>query len=285
MPEAQSRRARSESAPQPSARPTLAVVLMVKNEQSRLALCLDRVAGWADEIVIIDDLSTDRSVEIARRYTDKIYAYASNNDHCLQWNRGIEHATAEWILHIDADEWVTPKLKQAIDRALANGQDRQAFEMWRLNFFLAHPMRFGGWRQKHLILFRREGTRCVGSGIHTRNRLQFTGSVGFLDEEIEHYPFDSLHQFIERQNLYTSVEASACLRDFGSPAFKRVVFQAAVRPFKLFWKTYVRQQGYKDGWHGLVFAWLSAFSHFIYWVKYWEAAQAAENSKAANAKA
>lgn len=270
-------RAKTESIAQhpraATGRPTLAVVLMVKNEEARLARCLDRVAGWADEIVIIDDNSSDRSVEIARRYTQKVYAYPSGDDHCLQWNRGIDHAASEWILHIDADEWVTPKLKQAIDRALANAQDRRAFELIRLNFFLGQPMRFGGWRQRHLILFRRQGTRCVGSGIHTRNRLQFSGSVGFINEEIEHYPFPSIHTFIERQNLYTSVEAAASLRDHGPADFKRVVFQTTVRPLKLFWKGFIRQQGYKDGWRGWVLAWLSAFTHFIHWAKCWEAAQ------------
>ena len=253
-------------------RPTLAAVLMVKNEESRLAACLDRVAGWADEIVIIDDHSQDRTVEIARRYTDKIFSYASNNDHCLQWNRGSDHATADWILHIDADEWVSPPLKEAIDAALSSNPTHQAFELMRLNFFLGHPMRHGGWYHKHLILYRREGTRCVGSGIHTRNRLQFKGTMGFIDCAIEHYPFSSIHQFVDRQNLYSTVEAQALFRDKGRLPMRTILHQSVIRPFKFFWKSYVKQQGYKEGWHGCAFALLSGFSHFIYWIKYWELA-------------
>ncbi len=258
-------------------RETLAVMLMVKNEQARLAACLDRVAGWADEIVIIDDLSTDQTVEIARRYTDKIFAYASNNDHCLQWNRGIDHATADWILHIDADEWVTPDLRKAIDGALHEPHGHHAFEMMRLNFFVGHPMRHGGWYHKHLILFRREGTRLTGSGIHTRNRMRISGTIGFINAEIEHYPFSSIEQFIERQNLYTSVEACAMLRDQGPAPMSRFIFQIAVRPLKLFWKSYIKQRGYKEGWHGLVFAFLSAFTHFMHWAKYWQAQHMAKS--------
>ena len=250
------------------ARATLAVVLMTKNEEARLAACLDRVAGWADEIVITDDLSTDRTVEIARRYTDKIFSYASEDDHYRQWNRGIDHATSDWVLHIDADELVPPQLKEAISRILADPQGHSAFEIMRKNYFLGHPMRHGGWYHRHRILFRRDRARCVGKGIHVR--LKVDGTTGFLRADIEHYPFVSVSQFLDRQNHYTSVEARAMLDERGRLPDRTIVFQAAVRPLKLFWKFYVKKRGYRDGWHGLVFSILFAFAHFLLWIKYWE---------------
>jgi len=251
-------------------RETLAVVMMTKNEEGCLAACLDRVAGWADEIVIIDDLSTDRTVEVAGRYTDKVFRMASNDDHFEQWNRGIDRASCEWVLHIDADEWVTPELKAAIDEVLADPQDHSAFELMRRNVFLGHPMRYGGWHHRHRILFRRARARCVGKGIHVR--LQVDGKVGFLNADIEHYPFGSISQFISRQNHYTAVEADVMREERGRLPFRTMVFQAGVRPLKLFWKFYVKKQGYRDGWHGLVFSMLFAFSHFLLWTKYWERA-------------
>ena len=165
-------------------RGTLAVVMMTKNEEARLPACLDRVRGWADEVVIIDDLSVDRTVEVARRYTQKVFAIASEDDHYAQWNRGIERADSDWILHIDADEWVTPELKRAIDGILVDDGGHSAFDLMRLNHFLGRPMRHGGWRHRHRILFRRSRARCVGKGIHVR--LQVDGTVGFLDADIEH---------------------------------------------------------------------------------------------------
>ena len=183
------------------ARATVAIVMMTKNEERRLPACLDRVAGWADEIVIIDDESTDGTLSIAERYGAKVSVMLSQDDHFLQWNRGIERATSDWVLHIDADEWVTPELKEAIDQVRADDQGHSAFEIMRKNVFLGHPMRYGGWYHRHLIFFRRDKARCVGKGIHVR--LNVEGTTGFLNADIEHYPFTSIAQFIERQNHYT----------------------------------------------------------------------------------
>jgi len=249
-------------------RETLAVVLMTKNEETRLAACLDRVAGWADEVVIIDDLSTDRTVEVARRYTEKIFSYASDDDHFRQWNRGIDHATADWILHIDADEWVTPELKAAIDAMLRDPHGHAAFDMMRKNYFLGHPMRYGGWYHRHRILFKRTAARCVGTGIHVR--LQINGTVGMLPAAIEHFPFQSIAQFLSRQNRYTTVEAEVMAQQHPNVPFGIIVQQTVVRPLKLFWKFYVKKQGRRDGTHGLVFSMLFAFSHFLLWAKRWE---------------
>jgi glycosyltransferase involved in cell wall biosynthesis len=249
-------------------RPTLSVVMMTKDEEARLASCLDRVAGWADEIVIIDDLSTDRTVELARRYTDKVFVFPSADNHDLQWNRGIERSTGEWILHIDADEVVTPQLREAIDRALADPQGHSAFEMMRKNFFLGHPMRYGGWYHRHLVLFRRDRARCVGKGIHVQLRVD--GTIGFLDAEIEHYPFSSITQFIERQNHYTTVEAGLLVERQPAVGGAALAYQLAWRPMKLFWKSYRKNEGVREGWHGLVFGLLYAFVHTLQWAKYWE---------------
>lgn len=258
-------------------RATVAIVMMTKNEERRLPACLDRVAGWADEIVIIDDASTDATLAVARRYGAKIFVMPSDDDHFLQWNRGIEQARSDWILHIDADEWVTPQLKQAIDEVRVDDREHSAFELMRRNYFLGKSMQHGGWYHKHLIFFRRDRARCVGKGIHVR--LKVDGSIGFLNADIEHYPFTSIAQFIERQNHYTSVEARVMLQERGRLPLRAVWFQAAIRPWKLFWKFYVKKQGRRDGWVGFVFSALFAFFHGVLWAKYWECAQAVPPSK------
>lgn len=260
-----------------SQKATLAIVMMVKNEGHRLAACLDRVKGWADEIVIIDDKSTDDTVEVARRYTDKIFVMASEDDHYRQWNRGIDRSESDWILHIDADEWVTDGLRQAIDGILVDDQGHSGFDIMRLNYFLDHPMRHGGWHHPHRILFKREVSRCVGTGIHVR--LKIDGTVGFLNADIEHYPFSSVEQFIARQNHYNRVEAGVMLMEKGVLPKCKIAFQVAVRPLKLFWKFYVKKKAYKDGWHGMVLSWLFAFAHFVLWVHYWELLQQNKVSK------
>jgi glycosyltransferase involved in cell wall biosynthesis len=271
----------------PAARESLAVVLMTKNEGKRLPHCLDQVKGWADEIVVIDDESADRTVEIALGYTPKVFVQRSNDNHDRQWNTGSEKASSEWILHIDADEIVTPALKTAIDRALTqpNGVCAEArggasssagvsaYDLMRLNFFLGRPMRHGGWRHKHRILFRRAKSRCVGQGIHVK--LQVDGPVGFLDAEIKHYPFQSLSQFIDRQNHYTTVEAEVMLKEKGKLPWKEAGRQMVWRPAKLFWKSYVKQGAWRDGATGFFFAALFAYFHHALWAKYWEKTEAA----------
>jgi glycosyltransferase involved in cell wall biosynthesis len=252
-------------------RETLSVVLMTRNEEGRLARCLDQVRGWADEVVVIDDESADRTVEIAQAYTPQVFVQRSQDNHDRQWNLGIEKATSEWILHIDADEIVTPALKAAIDRTLAKTNDVNAYDLMRLNFFLGHPMRHGGWRHKHRILFRRAKARCAGQGIHVR--LQVEGKVGFLNAEIEHYPFQSLAQFIDRQNHYTTVEAEALLKEQGRLPWRRVRHQMVFRPWKLFWKSFVKHAGYREGTIGFIFAALFACFHHALWAKYWEKVQ------------
>ena len=252
-------------------RETLAIVMMTRNEQTRLPACLERVSNWADEIVIIDDNSTDRTVEIAQQYGAKVFAYACEDDHCRQWNRGIDHASSDWILHIDADEWVTPGLKEALAAMLREPSPYSAFEIMRKNVFIGHPMLHGGWYHKHLVLFRRDKARCIGSGIHSGARLRVDGSIGFMPADVEHFPFDSLSQYIARQNHYTSVEAQALIREKGSIKQNRVVAQMAWKPWKVFQKRYFKQKGHKDGWHGFAFAVLAAFMHFVLWAKYWEA--------------
>ncbi len=254
-------------------RESLAVVMMTKNEEQRLAHCLDQVKGWADEIVIIDDESADRTLEVARRYTDKVFVHKSHDNHDAQWNYGSEKASSEWILHIDADEIVPAALKSAIDQRLAQTDGVNAYDLWRQNFFLGRPMRHGGWRHKHRILFRRAKSRCAGQGIHVK--LQVEGKVSFLDAEIEHYPFSNLAQFIDRQNHYTSVDAGVLLKEKGKLPWKEVRRQMVFRPLKLFWKSYVKQGAWRDGPVAFYFAVLFAYFHHALWAKYWEKAQAA----------
>ena len=250
-------------------RPALAVVLMTKNEAHQLAACLDRVAGWADEIVVIDDQSTDGTPDVARRYTDRVFSFPSEDNHDLQWNRGIERAASEWVLHIDADERVTPELRAAIDHVLSdNPASHSAFELMRKNFFLGHPMRYGGWYHRHLVLFRRDRSRCAGRGIHVQLRVR--GTVGRLDADLEHYPFGSLAQFVDRQNHYTSADARRLMEQWQAAGGKGLAYHLTWRPFKLFWKSYVKQQGWREGEYGLIFGWLYAWVHMLQWAKMWE---------------
>ncbi|HEX9780130.1 MAG TPA: glycosyltransferase family 2 protein [bacterium] len=248
-----------------AARSTLSVLVLARNEEARIASCLERVQ-WADDIVVVDDMSTDRTAELARRSGARVVRRAFD-DFSSQGNFGLDHIQGDWVLALDADEWVTPALRDEILRMLQQPTVCRGFTYKRLNFFLGHRMRYGGWYHDILRLFRRDGTRFAGRVHHTP---QVQGAVGRLSGEVEHRPFRSLEQFISRQNRYSSDQAREWYEEQGPGLVPRVREHLIWKPWKLFWKFLVKKQGFREGMHGVVFAGLFAWVHFLEWAKYFE---------------
>jgi glycosyltransferase involved in cell wall biosynthesis len=254
-----------------AARQRLAVVVIVKNEERQIARCLES-AAWADELLIVDDDSTDRTVEIAQRYGARVIAHRSEGNFDRQRNIGIGAATADWVLQMDADEVIPPPLRQAIERALSGASDGAeapvAYRIRRSNYFLGRRMRFGGWSTEGVKLFRREKARYIGRSVH--ETLQVDGPIGSLTADMEHYPFISLEQVIERTNRYTTVEARILAEEQPRLPRRTIAYQLLWRPVKIFWKSYVKRAGWRDGMHGLVFGLWGSWAHWLRWAKYWE---------------
>lgn len=248
-------------------RESLSAVIMTKDCEGLVEGTLRSVAGWADEIVVLDGFSADQTVEICRRYTTKVYQNRWDGYRfSTERNLGTSYATKDWCLHIDPDERATPEFKAAVTRMLETGTPHAAFEFRKKNFFLGRWMRHGGWYHYSLHLFRR-GKGVYEGVIH--ESLKVDGSVGKLEAPIEHYPFVSLSQFIRRHNGYSTREAQARLEG-GAPGGKEIAFNIRRKPLKRFVKFYLRKKGFLDGVHGLVFSALFAWVHFINWAKLWE---------------
>ena len=248
---------------------------MTKNAEPLVEGTLKSVADWVDEIVVLDGFSSDRTVEICRRYTDKVYQnHWDGYRFCTERNLGTSHASSDWCLHIDPDERATPEFRDAVLRMLEKGTSYDAFEFRKRNYFLGHAMRHGGWYHYSLHLFRRGKAHYEGV-IH--ETLKVDGAVGRLEAPVEHYPFTSLSQFVRRHNGYSSREALAKFEECGIVSDKEIGFQLKKKPLKRFFKFYVRKRGFLDGAHGLIFSVLFAWVHFINWAKYWELLQ--QNAK------
>lgn len=250
-------------------RQTLSAVIMTKNCAGLVEGALQSVAGWADEIVVIDGFSTDATVDICRRYTDRVFQNRWDGFRfCTERNLGTSKATMDWCLHIDPDERATPEFRAAVTRMLEKGTPHNAFDFKKKNFFIGRFMKHGGWFHYSRHLFRRG--RAVYDGI-IHERLRVEGTVGRIDAAIEHYPFTSVSQFVTRHNGYSTREAHALQQEHGSPITDREIeYNIRKKPLKRFLKFYLRKRGFMDGMHGFIFSVLFAWVHFINWAKYWE---------------
>ena len=254
--------------PQPPTRQTISAVIMTRNCEKLVEGTLRSVADWVDEIVVLDGYSTDKTVEVCRKYTPHVYQNRWDGYRfCTERNLGTQKATKDWCLHIDPDERATPEFKEAVLSMLSRQEPHQAFEFRKKNFFLGHWMRHGGWFHYSLHLFRR-GKAYYDGVIH--EKLHVDGSVGKLEAAIEHYPFESITQFVQRHNGYSSREASALKEEKGVLPTAEIRTNITRKPLKRFFKFYLKKRGFLDGMHGFVFSVLFAWVHFINWVKYWE---------------
>lgn len=254
-----------------SGRVRLSILLLTKNEAGRLPECLDSVT-WADEIVVVDGQSTDGTQALARAYGATVVERPFSGSFAQERNAGLAAATGDWVLQMDADETVSPELRAAIERLLVEGSPHAALKLRRRNYFLGHQMRFGGWYHYNVVLFRRARARYDGL-VH--ERLTVDGTTGVLEADLVHRPFQSFEQFIARQNRYTTLQARELLQADGCSS-ARFIREVGVRPVKLWWKLYVKKQGFREGVYGLSFSILFAWVHFLKWAKYWEMRQSQE---------
>jgi len=247
-------------------RKKLTALLIVKNEEKRIRGCLDSVR-WADEIVVVDGFSRDRTVEICNEYGAKIIEHEFEGGFDIDCNLGIDNSSGDWILKLDADEVVTDSLKEDIQRVLEDDKGYSAFKFHRKNFFLGHFMRYGGWYHYSLHFFKKGKARYKG---RVHETLIVDGKIGQIEGDCEHYPFSSLTEFIDRHNRYSNIEAQRILDEQGILNTKTINYNLKIKPLKRFWKFYVKKKGFLEGLYGLVFSILFAWVHFLNWAKYWE---------------
>ncbi|MBI4597005.1 MAG: glycosyltransferase [Candidatus Omnitrophica bacterium] len=257
------------SAPSSQPRETLAVVILTKNEEARIARALASVA-WADEVIVVDGGSTDRTVEICRRFGAAVIVHAFDGSFAMDRNVGSERAASDWVLQMDADDVVTPGFRHAMEQILREGTPHAGLKFYRRSVLLGRVMRFGGWHYMVPNLARRTRVRYEGL-VHERSVID--GTVGELPADIEHHPCEDLMTFAARQHRYTTLQAEEWFAAEGAGAALDIRRRLWRRPWKIFWKSYVKKQGYREGWHGLVFAELFAGVEFLKWAKCWELAR------------
>lgn len=246
---------------------TISAVLIVKNEERHIRNCLESVK-WVNEIIIIDDSSIDRTIEIAKGYTNKIFTHKLDNNFSQQRQFGAEKATSDWILHLDADEIVTDKMRKEIRCILKGRCDTSyiAYKFKRKQYFLGHFMEYGGWYHYHANFFKK-GAAYYKNNVH--ELLIPCGRIGSIDADILHFSIDNLSEYIKKCDSYITIEVEELVKK-GIIKKRELYRNLLYTPLKSFWKAYIKKKGYKEGLYGLVLSIYSAFYHFMKWARYWE---------------
>jgi len=244
-------------------RPRLSVVVVTLNEEERLRACLESVA-WADEVIVVDALSQDKTVQIAREFTDRVIVRPWPG-FAAQKNFGLAEAGGDWILSLDADEQVSPGLRDEIARVLADDGPHDGYRAPRRNVFWGRWVRHGGlWPDWQLRLFRRGCGRFVERAVH--ESIEVTGSVGRLEGPLVHRSYRDVADFLARADRYSTLAAGEQVRSGRRVRARDLV----LRPAGRFLSMYVLKLGCLDGGPGFLLATLYAYYVFIRSVKAWE---------------
>jgi glycosyltransferase involved in cell wall biosynthesis len=241
----------------------LSVVVITKDEEAAIGRCLDSVR-WADEIVVLDSGSTDRTVEIAREHGARVEVSADWPGFGPQKNRALALAGGEWVLSLDADEWVPEDLAAEIQAAIVSPDGHAGFELPRSSSFCGREMRHSGWWPDHILrLFRRDAARFSEDIVHERVLLD--GRVGRLTRPLQHESFVSLHEVVDKMNRYSTAGAQMrVMRGKGGS-----VGAAVARGLWAFVRTYVLRAGFLDGREGFVLAVANAEGTYYRYLKAW----------------
>lgn len=244
----------------------LSAVISAYNEEKNIERCLKSLS-FADEIIVIDNSSTDSTAKIAKKYTSKIFTQKNDPSAVdIQKNFGFEKAASEWILSIDADEEISPKLREEIKLSIQKRTIVNGYWIPRQNYIFGKWIEHSGWYPDYqLRLFKRGKGSYTKAHVH--EPLAVEGETGHLRHNIIHHNYESIFQFVRKTvDLYAPNEAENQIKK----GYVFSYFDAIKFPLNEFLSRFFARKGYKDGYHGLMLALLMAFYHFIVFALIWE---------------
>jgi glycosyltransferase involved in cell wall biosynthesis len=247
----------------------LSVVLTTLNEELNIERCLNSVR-WADEIVVVDSFSRDRTVQLARSYTDRVYQHEFPGS-SRQVERGISYATGEWVFLIDADEEVSPELAREVQTVLraesSAGEGLAGYDILRKSKAFGRWIESGGWYPDYQFrFFRKDGYTAEHQEVH--GGFAPSGKRGRLAGPLYHYTYDNIYSYVAKMNDYTSLQVSNKLK--ADPLCRARKRNLILNPLSHFLRMYVSRKGYRDGFHGFVLAMLDAAYTMVLYAKLWE---------------
>lgn len=286
---------------------TLSVTLATFNEEAYIGKCLSCIKDLASEIIIVDGSSTDKTAQIAKTFTDKVFKTTNKPNFHINKHMANKKAKGDWILQLDADEFVTPELKKEI-KSLLSGKTF-GFDSWisplkqtinnkffpifrvpkplntpaaayylkRKNFFIGYRLKNCGQYPDPVIrLFQRGKALLPAKNVH--EQMHVYGRTGWLSSDLDHHATPNFKRYLLRENRYSSLQAENFYRQGLNITILNTINYLFIKPFWTFFLIYFRYRGFLDGFSGFVFAAYSGLHHTFSYMKLWEIYQSKKNA-------
>lgn len=247
----------------------LSVAIATYNEEKKLGACFASVSSWVDEIVVVDGGSTDKTLAIAKEYNARIIQTDNPPIFHINKQKALDSSRSEWILQLDADEVVTEELRNEIIGIIDNKQKtiNNGYYLPRKNFFCGHWLKKGGQYPDYVVrLIRRGHARFPSQSVH--EQIAVDGSVGYLQNPLLHYSYNSISKYWRKANAYITLQAQE-LKAQNLPITPITWFiYNTVKPVITFFLIFFRHKGFVDGYWGFLFALFSALHHPLAYMRY-----------------
>lgn len=245
----------------------ISAVVLTRNEEQNIRKCF-RGLGWCDELIVIDDYSTDNTWKLTKELGAKVYKRHLNNDFSAQRNFGLSKAKNEWVLFLDGDEVVSKFLKSEIlERVFAKGGQEKlkcnGFYIKRRDFWMERELKHGYTGETRLLRLGKKGKGKWKRAVH--EYWDIAGPTCELENVIEHYPHPTIGEFVADINRYSEIHASENKRERKKFNFLFVIFHPAGK----FFVDYILKLGFLDGTQGFVYAIMMSFHSFLSWSRLW----------------
>jgi len=255
-------------------KPSITVSIIGHNEAADLDRCFNSLL-WADEIIYVDCESVDNSVEVAAKYTDKIFKRKNELNLNINKNFGFSKATCEWILYVDPDEEIPKEMSDWILNEIQNPK-ADAYTFKRKNINIGKWLKYGDqYPDKQLRLFKKEKAQFAEKGVH--ERLSVDGKIINTDLFFNHYAYKTFSSYMHKAQFYSDTEANF-LYDAGlKPNFFLFLKLMIYKPLNRFIKRYFVKLGFLDGMRGFAAAFFDALNFPLRYMKFWEKNQRIED--------
>ncbi len=242
----------------------LTTIILAKNAEKTIEKCLKSVS-WSDEILVIDDESTDQTGDIAKKLGAKVILHALENDFSQQRNVALQQATGDWVLFIDADEVVSSPLHKEILHHIHNPESTyQGFFLLRRDILWGKEIKHGESGNLQLLRLARKNAGIWEGKVHERWLVK--GKIGYLQHSLYHYPHPTLSEFLSEINWYTTLRAQELYKEGIKVSWYHIILYPKVK----FLQNYILKKGFQDGTIGFILAILMSFHSFLVRGKLWQ---------------